>query len=130
MGSVGKTPYNLTELSQVFLALLCIRGLNIDSRMHHPDQRRRERFRAPVKKKIGAQLARADRLKILTLIRKDWLSLSLGLKVLICTPDITEENKTYAEQSGPGPFPDSGAPVICTASPSPLVGTDPDWRYM
>ena len=64
MWSVGDTPYNLTELSRVFLALLCVRGLNLDPRVRHPDQHRRERVGPP------PPPARADRLKILKLNRK------------------------------------------------------------
>jgi hypothetical protein len=71
MGNVGKTPYNFTELSRVFLAFLCVRGFNLDPRMHHPDQRRRQWVRAPAKKKKLPPPARADRLNILTLNRKD-----------------------------------------------------------
>lgn len=103
MGSVDKTPHNLTELSRVFLALLCVRGLNLDPRMCHPDQRRRERVRAPTKKKIAPPPNKGGPSKNLdtkseTLTRFQ----SLGLKGLMCTPGTTEENKTYAQQSDRG----------------------------
>ena len=99
MWSEGKTPYNLTEFSRVLLALLCVHGLN----------------RPPTTK--GGPSKYLDTKYLDTKSETLTQFQSLGLKGFMFTPDTTDENKTYAEQSGPGPLPDRGAPVICTGFP-------------
>jgi len=109
MGRVGETPYNLIELSRVFLALLCVRGLNLDPRVSHTDQHRRERVRAPGEINLPLPSSEGGPSKNLETKSETLTRFQIiGLKGLMFTSDTTEENKTYAKQTGPGPLPDAG----------------------
>jgi hypothetical protein len=75
----------------------------------------------PGEKIFGPPQLKADRLKIFTLHRKDWLLveewLGIGLKVLINISYNDTTEKTYATQLDP--LPDCRSPLIRTASPPP-----------
>jgi len=119
MWSEGKTPYNLTEFSRVLLALLCVHGLNRPPTTKGGPSKYLDTKYLDTKyldtKYLDTKYLDTKYLdtKSETLTQFQ----SLGLKGFMFTPDTTDENKTYAEQSGPGPLPDRGAPVICTGFP-------------